>query len=148
MDFILECICIMNIEQLLKALDNDKNEDIIDSTRITIKNKLKDALDELELDNKTYNEFLSKLTSYRHIDNISLIRPGSYIRWIKLGTDTPKLTAGCHICDINFTDNGIIITCKNFRNSHFNVYFDQCVIFQRLSDQEEVLLSAIDYLSK
>ena len=148
MHFILECICIMDIEQLLKALDNDKNEDIIDSTRSAIKEKLEDALDELNLDDELYDNFLSKLSGYRHIDNISIIRPGAYIRWIKLGSDTPKLTAGCHICDINFTDNGLLITCKNFRNSHFNIYFDQCVIFQKLSEQEQVLLSAIDYLSK
>ena len=51
---------------------------------------------------------------------------------------------------MNITDNGVFCVCKNygFKSRHFNISMDKNLIFQRLTDQELVLLSALDHLSK
>ena len=139
----------MDIDKLLKALDNDNNENIIDTTSESLRKELQDALKELELTKKDTNELAHKLRNYKYVDNISNLHSGAYIRWISLkNPDELYLTSGALLCDIKFDNEGVCLICKGFRNRHFQVRFDDCMIFQKLSDQEQVLLSALDYLSK
>ena len=44
-------------------------------------------------------------------------------------------------------DDGIIIVCKNRMNRFFSFKMNETLIFQRLTEQEQVLLSALDYLN-
>lgn len=139
----------MDVDKLLKALDNDNNEDIIDTTTATLKSEVCDVLTELELEEETRKDLCHKLRDYRHVEDISKLASGAYIRWICMkNPDEIHLTNGALLCDIRFGDEGISLICKGFRNRHFQVKFDECIIFQRLSEQEQVLLSALDYLSK
>jgi hypothetical protein len=50
------------------------------------------------------------------------------------------------LCDIKITDNGILIVCKNFLHRHYTFKMDECLIFKKLSNQEKILLNALDYL--
>ncbi len=52
------------------------------------------------------------------------------------------------ICEIKITDDGVLITSKNFMHRHYTFKMDECLIFQKLSDQERILLSALDHLDK
>ena len=56
-----------------------------------------------------------------------------------------KLTTGGVICDIKI-DEEISILCRNKMNRMFQLKFSFCLIFQKLTDQEKVLLSALKYL--
>ena len=51
---------------------------------------------------------------------------------------------------MKITDDGVFCVCKNFGfpARHFQISMDKNLIFQRLTDQEQVLLSALDHLSK
>ena len=122
----------MDIDTLLKALEKDENEAIIDMTSSKIHNHNKSVLAELHISEHEYNEILKKLDGYKYIDDISNI----------------NLKKGAIVCDIKFTDTGISVICKGYHHRHFHLDFDECLIFQRLTDQEMVLLSALDYLSK
>ena len=74
---------------------------------------------------------------------------GSFIRWIPIkDLDNIYLTPGGIICDIKVADNGVNIVCKNFAHKHYQIKLDECLIFQKLSSQEQVLLSALDFLDK
>ena len=76
------------------------------------------------------------------------IRYGAYIRWISLKDPANiKLTNGGIICDIKVND-GIQIRCKNNQHRFFQLKMGECLIFQKLSDQEQILLSAMDYLQE
>ena len=58
-----------------------------------------------------------------------------------------KLTTGGLVCDIKISNDDVIISCKNNYNSFFSFKLNECLVFQKLSDQEKVLLSALDYLN-
>jgi hypothetical protein len=52
------------------------------------------------------------------------------------------------VCDIKITDNGVLITCKNFMHRHYTFKMDECLIFQKLTSQEQVIINALDHLDK
>jgi hypothetical protein len=57
------------------------------------------------------------------------------------------LARGAIICDIKIGQKGVHLLCKTHPNpAMFHVVMDEVVIFQRLSQQERVILSAMDYL--
>ena len=139
----------MDIDKLLRAIDNNDNENIIDTTSESLRQEMRAALTELELTKKDTDELADKLHNYKYVESISNLHTGAFKRWISLkNPDELYLTNGALICDIKFSDEGVSIVCKGFRGRHFQVRFDDCMIFQKLSDQEQVLLSALDYLSK
>ena len=73
---------------------------------------------------------------------------GSYIRWISLkNPDNLKLTNGGIVCEMKVGDNGIVIVCKNNFNRFFQLNMTETLIFQKLNEEELVLLSALDYIN-
>ena len=51
------------------------------------------------------------------------------------------------MCDMKIVNNQIQVICKNYRNRFFQFKFDEAVIFQKISPQEKVILSVLDYLN-
>jgi hypothetical protein len=79
---------------------------------------------------------------------MSDLQYGYYIRWIPLkDPENLYLTNGGIMCDMKIVNNQIQIFCKNFRNRFFQFKFDEAVIFQKISSQEKVILSVLDYLN-
>lgn len=141
----------MDMQKLLKSLENEDNEYLIDLTTKKIREMNKKVLKELHLSNKEITEYLSKLKEYKYVDEVSDLKYGAYIRWISLtDPDDLDLKKGSVFCDMKVTDEGLIIICKNFGYSkkHFQLKFDEHMIFQKLSEQELILLNALDQLSK
>ena len=139
----------MDVDKLLKALDKEENEELIDTTSEKIAEERNAVIHDLDLDTETEKKILSRLNDYKYVDSIDMLHAGAYIRWIDLkDPDNIVLRKGALLCEVKFTDAGTVVVCKNFYHRHFQVLFDECLVFQRLSDQERVLLSAIDYLSK
>jgi hypothetical protein len=135
-------------ELLTKALDNDKNESIINLTTKKIKEMNLNILKELHLPRDITLQYMKKLNGYRYVDELNDVKYGSFIKWIPIVD--PKylpLNAGGIICDIKITDNGVMIICKNFMHKFFQIKMDECLIFQKLTSQELILLSALDHLS-
>ena len=76
------------------------------------------------------------------------IRHGSFIRWIPISDpENIHLTSGGIICDIKIADTGVHLVCKNFAKKHYQIKMDECLVFQKLSGQEQVLLAALDHLA-
>ena len=139
----------MDVNILLKALDNDANENIINMSYKKIKEMTHNMLTELELDANIFKNYLTKLKQYRYIDELNDLKIGAFIRWIPLADpENIHLTQGGIICDIKITDKGIALVCKNFAHKHYHLNPDELMIFQKLSGQEQVLLAALDYLDK
>jgi hypothetical protein len=139
----------MDVNKLMYALDNENNEDIINLTSKKILEMNLNILKELHLDKQQTLSYLKKLKGYRYVDEIHEIKYGSFIRWIPI-TDPnylPLHYCGM-ICDIKITDNGMLITCKNFMHRHYTFKMDECLIFQKLTSQEQVIISALDHLEK
>ena len=139
----------MDIESLLHALDNDNNEGIIDLNMATIAKNKNDILQKLQLPRNDLVALQKKLKLYRYIDDLKDIRFGSYIRWIPLkNPENIKLTNGGIICDIKEVNDDIHIKCKNRMNMIFQTKLSEGIIFQKLSDQEQIILNALKYLEK
>jgi hypothetical protein len=139
----------MDEELLQKALDNDKNELILNmNTQKVIKSK-NEILDQLHLKKGELKIIQKKLKDYRLIDELKEMHFGSYIRWISIkNPDNIRLTNGGIICDIKEINNDIHITCKNNINRLFQLKMSENIIFQKISDQEKILLHVMDYLNK
>ncbi len=139
----------MNIELLQEALQNDNNLSIINTNIQEIKAQKNDILQQLGLKKTDLKEFHSKLKDYRYIDDIKDLNYGNNIRWISLkNIDNVKITNGAVLCDIKILDKGLSLCLKTFNNRYFTIYLNENLIFQKISDQEKILLKAIDYLNK
>jgi|TARA_B100001175_G_scaffold265034_1_gene235190 TPP-dependent trihydroxycyclohexane-1,2-dione (THcHDO) dehydratase len=139
----------MNIELLQEALQNDNNLNIINTNIQEIKAQKNDILQQLGLKKTDLKEFHSKLKDYRYIDDIKDLNYGNNIRWISLkNIDNVKITNGAVLCDIKILDKGLSLCLKTFNNKYFTIYLNENLIFQKISDQERILLKAIDYLNK
>jgi hypothetical protein len=141
----------MDVNKLLKALDDDSNETLLNFTTKKIKEMNLNILKELHLSKKDTLELLNKLKDYKYIDEMNELKYGTYIRWIPIEDPTNiQLTKGALFCEMKIEDAGVFFVCKNygFPQRHFKISMDKNLIFQKLTDQEQVLLSALDHLSK
>jgi hypothetical protein len=141
----------MDVNNLLKALDDDSNENLFNLTTKKILEMNLNILKELQLNKNETMDLLKKLKEYKYVDEMSDLKYGTYLRWIPINNPTNiHLTKGALFCEMKITDDGVFIVCKNmgYSNKHFKIKMDECLIFQKLTGQEKVLLSALDYLSK
>jgi hypothetical protein len=143
----------MDIEKLLHALNNDNNEAIVDLDYAKIAKAKNDILQQLNLPRKDLTALHKKLKLYRYVDDLKDVRYGSYIRWISLKNPADiKLTNGGIICDMKAynKDDGegedIHIKCKNNMNRIFQIKISEIILFQKLSEQEQVILKALKLL--
>lgn len=141
----------MDVNKLLKALDDDSNETLLNFTSDKITEMNLNIIKELQLPRKDTLDIMNKLREYKYVDEMNELKYGAYIRWIPIEDPTNiHLTKGALFCEMKITDDGVFCVCKNYgyTKRHFQLSIDKNLIFQRLTDQELVLLSALDHLSK
>ena len=141
----------MDVEKLLKALDDDSNENLLNFTTEKMREMTLNILKELQLPKKTTMDLLQKLKDYKYVDEMNDLKYGTYIRWIPIeDPNNIYLTNGALFCEMKITDEGVFCICKNigYNSRHFQISMDKNLIFQKLTNQELVLLSALDHLTK
>jgi len=163
----------MNIHALDKALENEGNASIMQTTHSEIKKKKNDILQKLQLKGNVLKTMHATLIGYKYIEDINDLQIGRYIRWISLKyPDRISLTNGAYVCNINIDyvpvsntdtdeeyeyheDEEEELTCKsclrckvvrNGKVSFFNLNFDENLIFQKITEQEWIILDALEYL--
>ena len=141
----------MDTQKLLKALDDDTNESLMNFTTKKLREMILKILKELQLPRNETIELMNKLKGYKYVDEMKDLKYGTYLRWIPI--DDPEdihLTKGALFCEINVKVDGVYIICKNYGYSrkHFQIKLDENLIFQKLTEQELVLLSVLDHLAK
>ena len=141
----------MDVNKLLNALDDDTNESLLNFTSSKIKEMNLKIIKELHMPKEETLDILKRLNNYKYVDEMNDLKYGTYIRWIPID-DVKKinLTKGAIFCEMKITDDGVFLICKNFgfNLKHFRISMDKNLIFQKLTDSELVLLSALDHLSK
>ena len=134
--------------KLSEALDNEENESILHLTSLKILELNLSILKELHLSRETTLDYLKKLKGYRYVDEMNELKYGAFIRWIPITDPNNLQLKYCGIiCDIKITDAGIVIVCKNFMHRCYSFRMDNCLIFQKLTNQEQVILSALDHIT-
>lgn len=98
---------------------------------------------------------MKKLIGYRYVDEIDSLHIGKYTRFIHKYplTDNDEvfkyvLSSGAFLTMIDYLDTGIVLTLKTWNNKVFRINFDNCLIYQKLSSGEELVLMSADYLEK
>lgn len=135
------------IKYLEKAINNENNESLVNLTFDKIERKKREIIDELKLSKKETKELLKKLVNYRYVEEIQELQYGNYLRWINLNNpDDLKLTSGSILCEIKIEDN-INLVFKNYMNRHFQINIEENLLFQKLSNQELIILYALEYVN-
>jgi len=132
---------------LESSLNNANNKNISKLTYDAINKEKELILNELALSKKSKNELLKKLKDYQYIDEYPQLTEGRYIRWINLkNPENIKLTNGGILCEIKIKDS-ILLIMKNKNNHFFQINMDENLVFQRLTNQEKIILYAIDLIN-
>ena len=139
----------MDKTTLLKSLEDESNEHLLNVTSKELMETIFHVLKELSLDKEERMRMMQMLKGYRYIDDMSELKYGAYIRWIPI--ENPReieMKRGAIFCDVKIMDNGVYLVCKNYRSTkHFQIKLDECLVFQKLTEQERVLISVMDHLS-
>lgn len=138
----------LNVDNLLKALDNEEHTNLINTSFQQIAKDKNDILQNLHLQKDKLKDFHKKLRHYRYIDELNDLKYGQYIRWINLNNESLKLTSGGIFLDLKLLNNGTHVVCKNNMNRVFQIKFDECIFFQKISNQEEIILKVLNYVNK
>ena len=85
----------------------------------------------------------TKLKHYRYVDELHELKIGGYVRWINVN-NLDKLMNGGFVVQIDIEDEGTRILCKN-RGKLFQFWMDECIIFQKITDQEHLIFIANEY---
>lgn len=137
-----------DVSFLEKSLTNESNKNITNLTFDNI-NKNKEAIiSDLYLTKREKVTLLKQLKDYQYIDEFPDLVEGRYIRWINIiNPQDIKLTNGGILCEIKIEDY-VTLVMKNKMNRFFQINLDENLIFQKLTDQEKVILYAIDLANK
>ena len=138
-------------EELIKALDNENNESIMELNHDKISKEKNDILQNLHIPKMEMKQMYKKLKTYRLINNITEIVIGNYVRWINISRSENsqlRLTNGGIILDIKDFKDTYFIVCKNNMNRIFQIDFNKNIIFQKINPQEKIILTVLNYLDK
>lgn len=140
----------IDLNGLHYALEDKSNKSLFGLTNAKIQEINYNILQELDLPEDETNALFQKLRGYKFVDELNDLKSGTFLRWISLIDDDSKVTLarGGIFCDTKITDNGIQLVVKNHYHKHYTVTFDDNFIFQKLTNQELILLSALDQIHK
>lgn len=131
-----------DIKNIMDMIENYECNSYIENK--TTDDIIKDVIQTLnEYNIPDIDKVSSKLMGYMFIDEICDIQKGRHVRWIRITPGSQfALTNGGIIMDTKFTNNGLQILCKNKLNRFIQYKFDDCISFQRMSKQEQIITMA------
>ena len=144
----------IDTRELLLAYENKNNEYLDGKTSIDIAHEIASSFDLLE---ETYHmtkmkkrEMADSLTGYRFVDELDQLHVGKYTRWIQKYSSSakPVLTNGGFLAGIESGNEGTFMKIRLYANKVINISFDNCLIYQRLSTGEQLVLLVADYAVK
>lgn len=146
-----ELFSTLDIEKLLENIENEKNNYLDGKTMKSINDEIFEKTNQLE--NCEHNEICNKLIGYRYVDELHELHKGKHVRWIRLYKDATqindiKLTNGGIVTDIKFMNNGTHVLCMNSMRRFIQYKFDECLTFQKLSIDEQLILMAYEHMEK
>ena len=126
------------MKELLKVLENETNSSVLDLTNSDIKMHKNNILQMAQIKGEELREYHKKLKHYRYVRGMHDLQYGYYIRWIPLkDPENIYLTKGAHITNIDIVNDGILIQCKTVFGRIFNIKYEECIIFQKITNDEK-----------
>jgi hypothetical protein len=134
----------LNIEELIEMTNSEQIDYLNEKTMSDILNEIQNTLSNLDVNDAIKSALYNKLAGYRLIGNIYELHKGKRIRWIRHNSPD-KITNGAIVAEIKFCDNGTYVLCKTMQNRIFQIKYDECLIFQKLTTGEQLILMAYEY---
>ena len=147
----------MNVDELLKSIESDKLLSVSKLSYDKINTIKYNVLTRVGLEDDELEPMLLKLSDYRYVEELQDIHHGAFVRYIQLTNKSNKgnkqdneilLKPGGFICDIKILGSGVQLLCRNHFRKMFQLRLDEVLLFQKLTKQEEIILSVFDYLNK
>ena len=147
----------INVDELLKSIESDKLLSVSKLSYDKINTIKYNVLTRIGLEDDELESMLLKLSDYRYVEELQDIHHGAFVRYIQLTNKTNKgnkqdneilLKPGGFICDIKILGSGVQLLCRNHFRKMFQLRLDEVLLFQKLTKQEEIILSVFDYLKK
>ena len=154
----------INVDELLKSIESDKLLSISKLSYDKINTIKYNVLMRIGMEDDELESMLLKLSDYRYVEELQDIHHGAFIRYIPLvatsknkskkGNGHEKkdneviLKQGGFICDVKILSSGVQLLCRSHFRKMFQLRLDEVLLFQKLTKQEEVILSVFDYLHK
>ena len=119
--------------------------------------KKKNVLSLLGMARHNLDKISEKLNKYKYVNSLLLLNVGSYIRWIPIkGLQNNrsnvhhelKLTNGGIVISVVDINGKIYIKCKNNCGNIYQLTMTYNIIFQKLTEQEQVIMEAMQVLKK
>ena len=102
-------------------------------------------LQKVTIDKKEHSHYQKLLVDYRYVDEVDELRMGSYLRFFNLDVKTLELSRGGFLADIQVSNHRIVLLFKN-RNRFFKLKMDECILFQKNTNQEKILIQILDHI--
>jgi len=140
----------LDINAILSAMNKAENNTIANMTMKKITARRHEILSSLNLTTEKMEEFERKLHMYRVIENPLDLKHNQLIRWIPLRSleVRPYVTLGGTLFRVreNTEEKMHIVTIRNIKKFVYNIRFELNVMFQRLSQEELLILRAVEYV--
>jgi hypothetical protein len=142
----------IDVDALLEKIESQDNNYLENKTLVDISEDLFDAVKILNIPTELANYFCERLIGYRYIERVCDLRSGKLMRWIKQPTNIElnhkSLTNGGILMSIKIENSGVQLLCRNKTNRFFNIKFDDCLLFQKITMEEQLILMAYEYTDK
>jgi len=126
----------IDIEAVLKKTDDVHY--IEGKTVADLSKEVFDVINPLEISEDNKHDICQRLIGYRWVDRLCDLRSGRLVRWVK----KDRLTNGGLLMNVKIENTGVILLCKNNVGRFFCVKWDDTIVFQRLTMEEQLVLMA------
>lgn len=136
----------IDVDALLRASANENNQYLLNKSPNDIAKEVIDALIRYSIPDELLVGLSMKLTAYRYVDEIHHLHLNKQVRWIRkpefCREQTPELVRGGFMADISIRATGIMVIVRSFNNIYITFNFNECITFQRMGDDELLILYA------
>jgi hypothetical protein len=136
----------IDVERLLELNESIEYDYLEGETLAKISTDIFEAVKQ-QVSPDIVQEICKKLIGFIYVYEIKKLHKGRHIRWIRNSSENNKkpLTNGGIVVDIKNLDGGTQILCKN-KNRFIQYKFDECITFQKLSVDEQLILSCNEHI--
>ena len=140
----------LDVNAILSAMTKSENSTIVNMTLPKIAARRQEILSSMNLTPEKMAEFERKLQMYRVVETPDELKHNQLIRWIPLRSleTRPYVTIGGCLFRVKYNEEEClhIVTIRNVKKFVFNIKFELNAVFQRLSQEELLILRAVEYV--
>lgn len=150
-----ELLANIDIDELLNAIENETTDYLENKTLKSISDEIYTSLSNIGCSPEMIQRYCEKLIGYRLVNELYELHKGKLVKTIKIFDEKnpeiapePILKMQGKVCSIKFMNNGTYILCIGFPKRYMQYKFDHHVTFQKLSDDEQLILMAYEQIEE